>query len=305
MKRVEDLREIANETLSGLEAGPALRHRIMSAQAPTAKRKLPVRGLAIAISFALVLAVVIPLSLNGQKGVIPGELNQAPGSVAPDFNVVSAGKDGVHNETASLKGAQVTVTNKNKDNPYSLWDKNGLIRWDGRYYRLIKDVRPDASALGGIVTTIQAQVGDPTTSFEAVVSKDMEVGTNVYSLNGISDRALIVCNGSDGLRLYQRISLAGSGLLDSERFADVMPDASRVTAISLTGQDVIQGDEARRLYSILLSCAQSDGNGSVTAERVLIITLDNGAAIQLSVKGSRVGGCGVWNCSDFFEAINP
>ena len=75
---------------------------------------------------------------------------------------------------------------------------------------------------------------------------DLPVGTELYRLNGVSESALIVCRGDSELRLYQRVSLGGSGLLGSERFADVMPDASRVTAISLTGQDVIQGDEARR-----------------------------------------------------------
>ena len=302
MKRVEDLREIANETLSGLEAGPALRHRIVSAQAPAAKRKLPVRGLAIAVSFALVLAVVIPVALSGQKGAVSGPVT---GSEAPNISVISAGRDDVHNETASLRGTQVTVTNRNKDNPYSLWDKSGLIRWDGRYYRLIRDVRPDESALGGTVAAVTAMVSDPTQSAEAVVSMDLPVGTELYRLNGVSESALIVCRGDSGLRLYQRVSLGGSGLLGSERFADVMPDASRVTAISLTGQDVIQGDEARRLYGLLIGGAQFESNGSVTAERVLIITLDNGAAVQLSVKGSRVGGCGVWSCSEFFDAIQP
>ena len=305
VKRVEDLREIANETLSGLEAGPALRHRIVSAQAPAAKRKLPVRGLAIALSCALVLAVVIPVALNGQKGVIPSQGDPAKASETPKIQSFSAGGDGVHNETASLNGAQVTVTNRNKDNKYSLWDESGLIRWDGRYYRLIRETRPNGNAVGSIVATVSAQVSDPTLSGEAVVSKDMPVSTEIYSLSGISEKSLIVCYGSDGLRLYQRISLAGNGLLGSERFADVMPDASRVTAISLTGQDVIEGDEARRLYGILIRGASPEGNGSITAERVLIITLDNGAAIQLSVKGNRIGGCGVWSCPDFFEAFNP
>ncbi len=303
VKRVEDLREIANETLSGLEAGPALRHRIVSAQAP--KRKMPVRGLAIALSCALVLAVVIPVALSGQKNTVTVQGNPAVASGTPTILSFSAGKEDVHNETASLNGAQVTVTNRNKDNKYSLWDENGLIRWDGRYYRLIRETRPDERALGGVVATVSAQVNDPTLSAEAVVSKDMPVGTEIYSLSGVSERALVVCRGNDGLRLYQRISLAGNGLLGSERFSDVMPDAGRVTAISLTGQDVIQGEDARRLYEILIRSAVHEGDGSVTPERVLIITLDNGAAIQLSVKGSRIGGCGVWSCPDFFEAINP
>ena len=69
MKRLEQLPEIANKGLGGLEATPGLKYRIMQEAAaqkkPAAKRKAAMlRAACAAVACAVVLAVALPGILN-------------------------------------------------------------------------------------------------------------------------------------------------------------------------------------------------------------------------------------------------
>ncbi len=300
VKRPEDLREVADETLAGLEAGPALRHRILSAAQPQ-KRRLPVRGLAIALSFAVVLAVVLPIALRGRNAGTDALPEEARPTI---MNVVAAGGEPVSNERASLYGSQLTITQKNSGSAYGLWDGSTLIRIDGRCYRMIRDIALNSGALDGTVASIEANVDDISLSDGYAVAQGVPAGTAVYGVRGVGTGAMVACEVNGQIRGFQRVSYAGNGRIGGESLRDVMPSADHVIALSLTGCDVVEGEEARRLYRVFLDNAQSAGSGSVNPRQVLLIVLDNGAVVQLAVDGERFGGCGTWSCPELIGEMN-
>ena len=296
VKRIEDLREVANETLAGLEAGPALRHRIQSAADPR-KRRLPVRALAVALSCALLLAVALPIALRGP------ETDGRPDGAAPQMTVMTAGEPAAHVQTGSLRNSQLTIMNRNRDNAYGLWDSGTLIRVNGRCYRLLKDVVLDGGDLDAPMAVIETRADDLTLTDAGVAAQGVPEASTVYGVRGISQSALVACELDGQYRVFQRVSYAGNGRIGSEELADVMPGADRVTALALTGCDPVEGDAARELYSAFLRSATPAGNGPVTPVQVLQIALDNGVIIQLSVNEDRFGGCGTWSCAELVEAL--
>lgn len=308
VKRVEDLREVADETLSGLEAGPALRHRILSAaQAQTQpKRALRFsRGWAVALSCALALAVALPIALSRNTGADTGGEADHDGVVIQD---VAAGQGPVGNEIATLRNSQVNVTQRNKKGAGGIWEGSGssfsLIRVDGKYYRLLNGVELDDGQLGASLGTVSLHTGQPELADPSgIVSNHAPEGAEVYAVRGMGG-TLVACAADGQLQLYQRVSFGGHGLVSGEsRLSDVMQIRGHVTALSLTGQETIEGSEAERLFDILADNAVFIGNGSRSGRQILIITLDNGAAVQMIVDGDQFSGCGQWSCPEFIEAL--
>ncbi len=306
VKRVEDLRQVADETLSGLEAGPALRSRILNAREAPKKRAVPVYRWAAALSFALVLAIVLPLTLGGGGGTLTAGPDMTGEGVIRDH---AAGEGTVGNERASLRNSQVNVTTRNEQGAGGIWDGSGssfrLVGVNGRYYRLLSGVELDGGRLGELLGTVSVHTDQPALSGEeGIVSNHALAGTEVWAVQGMG--GTLVCCTVDGRQcLYQRVSYSGRGLVGSEsRLTDVMQIRGHVTAISLTGRPVIEGSEAERLFGILADRAEFAGNGSRSGRQVLIITLDNGAALQMTVDGDQLSGCGQWSCPEFFEALN-
>ena len=318
VKRVEDLREIANETLSGLEAGPALRRRILNAgRAPArAPRAGWLTGgkLAAALSFVLLLAVVIPLSLRG--GDEGGPVSVPPVRVmgaatdGPQFRDLPAGSEQpAWEERASSLQGQVDVSEARGGDAQGIWTGTGssfsLIGVSGRYYRLLTvgSLREDqlGESLGFVtVHTDEPALSDPS----AIVSNHAPVNAEVFAVRGMG-RTLVACTVDGKLCLYQRVSFGGKALADGERrLTDVLQLTGHVTKISLSGGADVEGPEAEALFGILADSAEYVGRGGVSGRQVLIITLDNGASVQMNVDGDRLSSCGEWSCPEFFEALD-
>ncbi len=300
VKRLEELPQIAEETLGGLRAGPELRTRIRAGR-ERRERPRAWRFAVPALAAATVLAVVLPFALRGGSG-----------RPAPDAAVVAteggttsftAGGGRVGNETANLEPGKssLSVTRSNASGRHGIWDGDSMIRVDGRYYRKLRGVNPDRSALGGVVATTQEYTQDLTLSAAGCTSNAVPVGTPVYGVAGMSG-TLVACD-VGGLQLYQRVSYNNTGLQNHEGFGDVMQLRGHVVAMSLSNVGLVEGDTAAGLFGILAGNATYEGAGSVTQRQVLIIELDNGAAVQMDVNGDRLGACGVWSCPEFIEAF--
>ena len=108
------------------------------------------------------------------------------------------------------------------------------------------------------------------------------------------------------LRVFQRVSFAGTAILGSETLMDTLADAPRITALELTGAGVIDDPAtAQSLMQTLLDNAvyesASVGSGDTKS---LLIALDNGLLMQLMVGDDAVSACGTWSCPEFFEAYD-
>lgn len=291
MKRLEELPQIAEETLAGLKAGPELRRRILGGW-ETARKPRVWRYAIPAMACALVLAVTLPFALRGQ----------APGD--PDMKHYTAGDLHVGNETASLDRAHssLRVTQDNAASRQGIWDGDSMIRIDGRYYRRLRGVRLDRGSLGGVVAETEEYNRDMTLSPAGCTSNTLKAGTQVYAVNGMAG-SLVATEVDGGLQVYQRVSFNGSALIGGETLSAVMPYRGHVVAMSLSGVGLVEGETAARLFAVLTANPSYEGAGSVTQRQVLIIELDNGAAVQMDVNGDRLSACGVWSCPEFIEAF--
>ncbi len=290
---LENLPRVAEETLGGLRAGPGLKHRILNGQ-ETKRRPSAWRYAIPAMACALTAILVLTFTL-----VLP-RLNWT----ARVTTSYTAGGPAVANEAGSLDRSQsrLTVTRNNAANRQGIWDGNNLIRIGDRYYRRLRGLSMDRSSLGGVTAVTEEYTTDLTLSMADCTSNTVPAGTQVYAVRGLSG-ALVACEAGGGLQVYQRVSFNNKALIGGEDFSGVMPYRGHVVAMSLSGVGLVEGDAAARLFDILGDHAQYMNAGSVTQRQVLIIELDNGAAVQMDVNVDRLGACGVWSCPEFIEAF--
>ena len=296
MNRLENLREIADESLAGLEAGPGLRNRILMAKDKPARRSVP--RWVPAVSLALVLVIV----LAGTN--LPGRQTEYEG---PRTTAIAAGSGGVANERASLRnGSRLTVVSQNAGSPHGIWAEGSgafpMVTLNGRTYRRLTQHSADRSCLSNLIGEIQEFSREPSLSSSEALSNTVPVGTKMYAVSGMGS-TLVGCEAEGQLILFQRVSFNGSALLGGESFRDVMQLEGHVVGMSLSGVGMVEGEEAARLFRILSSSASFESSGSVTASQLLLIELDNGCAVQMAVRNDRLAGCGVWNCPEFLDAF--
>ena len=301
MSRLDRLRETADETLAGLEAGPGLRNRILL-KARTPVRRTWRRYAAAAAALAVLLAVGLPLLLgNGRVDVRPED--------GPLITSMTAGDGSVANERADLSGgrSKLTVVQDNAANPQGIWAEGAgsfpMVAFDGRYYRRLTGGSLSEGSLGARVATITEFTREPALSGGGALSNAVPVGTEIFAVNGMGG-TLVACHADGELQVFQRVSYNGYALLGGEGLADVLQLRGRIVRMSLSGAGLAEGAEAERLFGILANSAVYESAGSVSASQVLLIELDNGAVVQMVVRNDRLGGCGVWSCPDFIDAFD-
>ncbi len=289
---LENLPRVAEETLGGLEAGPELKYRVVNGQ--QTKRKpsgwryaIPAMACAWVATLVLIFTLVLP-NLRTER-------------LTASY---TAGGPGVANETGSLdrSRSQLRVTQNNASSRQGIWDGNSMIRIDERYYRRLKGLSMDRSSLGGVLAVTEEYTQELTLSSAGCTSNTVPAGTPVYAVNGMGG-SLVACETGGGLQVYQRVSFNGVGLIGGENFNSVMPYRGHVVAMSLSGVGLVEGSAAADLFETLAACARYENPGSVTQRQVLIIELDNGAAVQMDVNGDRLSACGAWSCPEFIEAF--
>ncbi|MBR6953610.1 MAG: hypothetical protein IKH77_01025 [Clostridia bacterium] len=304
MKDLEKLRVVAEEGLAGLTAGTELRGRILAAASEQNRKTAPTRPLwvrwtAVAAACTLVLAVALGVVLGG---------NQAAKPVLPGMTVMTAGDDPVANERASLdRGSSgLNVVSKNAGTPQGIWESSQsgafpMVVLGDRVYRRLTAGNLAEDALGAPIATIWEQADEPDLS-DGNVSNVMPKGTEVYGVKGM-DGTLVACRTENGIAAFQRVSYNGTAISAGERFTDVMQLDGHVVAMSLSGVGMVEGERAEQLFGILAENAQYESAGSISGSQVLLIELDNGAAVQMTVRNDRLAACGVWVCPEFFEAF--
>ncbi len=300
---LRNLPQEADKAMGGLEATPFLKARIDRAvnEGKQGKVRFALPRWAPAMCCAAVV-LVLALAFMPMQQEQPGALIDS-GMLGP-----TEAPSGVM--TADLRSGDVFISNSNAKPGYrNIWSeaKDGsfpLIGLNGKYYRMLTNPNVvDGELLDGVVASIAEFTTEPSLSgTDVVLSNAAASGAAVYALQGVPSDTLVAAEVNGRMRLFQRVSFNGNALRGKEKLADTLDLSGKVIAMELTGVGTVTDPTAcENLLATLLNCAGYESSGSITSKAALLIELDNGLVLQLSVKGDKLAGCGVWSCPEFFE----
>lgn len=182
-----------------------------------------------------------------------------------------------------------------------------LICINGRYYRMLTSpASVSASLLDAPLAEVQSYTAEPSLNATAgIFSNVAQIGSQIYSVQGISSKTAVAAEVDGATRLFQRVGYAGSATLGTEMFQDTLDVQGQVAALELSGVGIITNEEAANevLLYMLTEFATFSGTDTADATQALTIYLNNGLALQLLVDGGVFYGCGAWACPDFTEAF--
>ncbi len=300
MKDLQDLRTIANEALSGLEAGPALRARILARAAGNARpRKRAYRALALACAAVMLVAAA--------SVTVPGLLRETPSLI----HTRQAGTDALAGgkKTADVPAGGLSLTRGANTAGAGIWEAARgeafpLICVDGRYFRMLTMPQTVAGGLlGDTLGVVGVYTDAPSLAgTEGVISNIVPAGEAVYAVSGMRG-AMVAARVDGSLRAFQRVSFGTSALIGGETLRDTLC-AESVVALSVSNIGAVSdAGEAARLMDVLCQSASYVRAGGAETGETLVIELGNGLLLQLAVGQDSVIGCGTFACPEFFEAF--
>ena len=304
---VDQMPQIAGEMLGGLHATPALRHRILVKAERTRKSQMPVEKLlgdkpsrrplvarlTPAVGMALVLALMIGLGYN--YGSNPtGILSPTGAPVAQ--NELNSYMAGSGTQTDGVPEYRSLFVGEGANPP--------LIGIHGRYYRML-NVHVPSDVVGTAIAEVQDFTDEPSLAATVgVVSNIAKAGTQVYAVEGLSNKTACIAEVDGVPRLFQRVGYASATFLGNEVFEDTLDVYSQVAALELSGVGVINNERiANDLIYTLGEFAVYNGADMPDGSQALTIYLHNGLSLQLTVQDDVLGGCGAWVCPEFFDAF--
>lgn len=303
MKRLEQLPQIAEKGLAGLQATPGLKYRILQEAEKSAHPKKRftalTRAVCAAAACALALVIALPSMINQENTPL---IDSRPLGNATDAPMLLSDN--------GISGGNVNSSARSVPGYTSIWAENGasfpLIGVNGRYYRMLTTpASASGSLLGGSLGSITQYTTEPALAgANGLMSNVCAAGTTVYEISGMGG-AMVAADVNGSMRLFQRVSFNGSALMGSERLTDTLKIGGRITKMELSGIGTVTDRSAcERLANTLLNSATFASTGSVSANQTLLISLDNGLTLQLAVKNDKLSACGTWSCPEFFDAFN-
>ena len=300
MMKPEQFRQIADEALGGLTAGPALLHRarMKAAQAPvqTPARRLH-RGLAMAMSLALVLGLSALLLPKPSQPDIP---------VVETLQAGSDAQAGMRS-TADLPRGSLVLKSGKAPAYQGVWEWGAganfpLLRVDGRYYRMLTHPEDMSALTGSVLGTVSVFMDEPALdNSRDLLSNIAPMDTAVYAVHGM-DRAAVAAQVNGRTRLFQRVSFAGNALIGSEGLTDTLPRGAVALQLSDVGT-VTDHAEVDRLMGILYDKALYLGSQGHSGSQALLVQYASGLVLQLAVSGDTLSACGSWDCPEFIRAF--
>lgn len=304
---LRNLPQDADKALNGLQATPFLKARIDRAVAENKQGKvrftMPKWAPAVCCAaVVLVLALtVMPLGMNEQPGNLIQSGPMGPATATPASQMTAdLGRDSLFISTSNAKPGYRSIWSDVKDGSFP------LIGVNGKYYRMLTSPNSvDSDLLGGAIATVSEFTTEPSLSgTDVVLSNAATSGSSVYAVRGVDEDTLVAAEVNGRVRLFQRVSFNGNALRGKEKLADTLAISGQVIAMELTGVGTVTDPAAcETLLATLLSNASYESRGSISSRQALLIELQNGLVLQLSVKGDNLAGCGVWSCPEFFEAF--
>lgn len=302
MKRLEQLPEITEKALGGLTAGQNLKLRIEKAAASPAPQRRHAPAWVPALCCALVLALTLGIGLPA--------LNQQPSGQLIASQPAGAPTTGADRGLLDLDN-DVTISKSSAAPDYrSIWAKGDdgsfpLVGIEGKYYRLLTSPKSvSSSLLGESLGTIAEFTTEPSLSgTDVILSNVAAQNSEVYAISGM-DGTLIAAQVDGEYRLFQRVSFNGSALRGNESLADTLQISGHIVSMALSDVGTVtDAVTCESLFTALISAASYESSGSLSAKQSLLITLDSGLTLQLSVKNDKLAACGTWSCPEFFESF--
>ena len=317
MKRFEELNDLAQEALGGLNAGQDLKLRIL--KAARAQKRPAARGLLRPMPMMAMAAVLVVLvaagSLLASGAKAPGTSLSGGNDV---FDSLPAGQTTVMPVTFRARAlldvppGSISLTSGSNTPEYrSIWERGGggnfpLIGVNGKYYRLMRNPSSiPQNLVGGSIGQVSEYTDEPALADpNQIVSNAVNQGETVYTVDGMGE-ALIAASVNGEMRVFQRVSFANNAILGSESLSDTLGISGKVIGMELTDVGTVSNEStAAELAGILLSSASfTDTAGSQNGNRSLLIQLSNGLFVQMFVKNDTLSACGSWSCPEFFEAF--
>ena len=304
---LRNLPQDADKALNGLQATPFLKARIDRAVAENKQGKvrftMPKWAPAVCCAaVVLILALtVMPLRMNEQPGNLIQSGPMGPATATPASQMTAdLGRDSLFISTSNAKPGYRSIWSDVKDGSFP------LIGVNGKYYRMLTSPNSvDSDLLGGAIATVSEFTTEPSLSgTDVVLSNAATSGSSVYAVRGVDEDTLVAAEVNGRVRLFQRVSFNGNALRGKEKLSDTLAISGQVIAMELTGVGTVTDPAAcETLLATLLSNASYESRGSISSRQALLIELQNGLVLQLSVKGDNLAGCGVWSCPEFFEAF--
>lgn len=308
MKRLDNLSEMASRQLGGLEATPTLwaKIRLEAAEKQQPRRAAALLRPALAVCAALVLCVgaVITLSPEGPvagpaptQNVLDSHSAGSPTAPADQPRALGDVPKGVISMSAGSRHSGGTLFVQQEGTTFPLVTLNGAT------YRMLQT--PSAisrSLLGEELGTVTEFNVEPALGSGGVVSNAIACGEPVYAI-GQNGGALVAAYVDGSLRVFQRVSYAGTAIIGSETLADTLCAASDVQWIEVEGMGRVEDPaQAESLMNTLFTLADYQGT-AFSSGASMQIGLKNGLTLQLMVGEDSVSACGIWSCPDFFEAF--
>lgn len=308
MNRLEQLPKIADHQLGGLEASQTLlcKIRIEAAEKKHKPKTAAMLRPVLAVCAALVLCVGAVAALN-QKADAPLPLTDAPmlASYSAGVETEEAAAPGVLAEvpkgsitmSAGMRRAAGSLFTAPEDPSASF----PLVTVNGATYRMLNlPDQLDDQLMGDVIGRVNEFNLEPALANSGVVSNIVACGEDVYAVSGTNGALAASVNGT--MRMFQRVSYAGSAVIGAETLADTLCDTQDVAWIDVEGMGRAEGTAAQQLMDTLLSCADYQ-NTAFSTGASMQIGLQNGLVLQLMTMEDSVSACGTWSCPDFFEAF--
>ena len=302
MKSLNQLPQVAQQGLAGLEAGQNLKYRILREAAQPAKRerRMPVWAPTVCAAMALVIALVafVPsLTQPKDNGQLIVAMPAGETTSAPQLTSQGGITGGSISGARSTSGASLWSANVNGSMP--------VIGVNGAFYRMMEEpASVKKNLLGDAIGKVEEFTTEPALSgLDVILSNVSSAGTHVYKIKNMGG-TLIAAQVDGTLRLFQRVGFNGSALRGGESLKDTLQVSGKVQSIELSGVGVVDNaKQADKLMSLLFSSAEYASSGSVNGSQVLLIHLDNGLTLQMAVKNDKLSACGTWSCPEFFDAF--
>jgi len=318
VKRLENLPEITDEMLGGLHASQSLKEEILrdgrrALQGEKVKRSTPwAQGKARRSARAQFLRTAGALACLAvfAAGVligIPGLLTK-PANPLIDTQIGGGLPAGGQSSALDMPRGSIVISQRDKPAYRGVWEPASganfpLVCVDGRYYRMMSNPTALGSDLmGGALGAVDTFTSEPALVEGGIISNVVSQGETVYAVRGM-DGAAVAATVNGSLRVFQRVSFGSSALKGGESLASTL-GTSPVTALELTGVGTVTDAAlAQQLYQTLLANAGMTRTGASETGQSLLIALQNGLVLQMSVREESLMACGTWECPEFFEAF--
>ena len=307
MKRLENLSDIASRQLGGLEATPTLLARIKLEAAEQQKPRSVQAFLrpALAVCAALVLCVGAALTLNpgDSSGVLPQPTQNVLDSHSAGSQTQSTAEPRTLGDIPKGSISMSAGIQRSSDSLFAQSESASfpLVTVEGATYRLLETPSAlSAELLGAELGAVTEFNIEPALGSGGVVSNAVACGETVYAI-GERPGALVAAPVDGSLRVFQRVSYAGTAIIGGETLADTLCAAEDVEWIEVEGLGRVEDPAAvAQLMETLLTLADYEGTAA-TAGASMQIGLQNGLTLQLAAGEDTISACGTWICPDFFE----